>query len=144
MAQLGRLLQFDDARGYGFIAPDDGGTDVFVHANELQTNGARFVPGTRVEFEVMDGERGRKAFAVRLAIEAEGDVARVNSVSLAPAHHAATDDDDGMCDVLTGPELRGELTEVLLASLPELTGAQIIRLRSDFERLAQKHGWVED
>ena len=63
--RTGRILRFDDLRGYGFIVPDGGGEDVFVHANELLDDKSTFTPGTVVEFEVTEGERGLKAFAVR-------------------------------------------------------------------------------
>lgn len=140
MPQTGRVLQFDDVRGYGFIAPDEGGPDVFVHANELQDDESRISSGTRVEFEVMDGERGKKAYAVRIAEPAD----RPAVAAAAPIRQVLPDDDDGMCDVLAGEELREELTEMFLKSVPELTGAQIVQLRRDVLQLAKKHGWVED
>jgi CspA family cold shock protein len=137
MPQTGRVLQFDETRGYGFIAPDEGGPDVFVHANELHDDESRVTSGTRVEFEVMDGERGKKAYAVRVVEDSDKSAP-------APARQALPDDDDGMCDVLAGEELRDELTELFLQNVPELTGAQIVRLRSDVLHLAKKHGWVEE
>jgi CspA family cold shock protein len=137
MPQTGRVLQFDEARGYGFIAPDQGGPDVFVHANELHDDESRVTSGARVEFEVMDGERGKKAYAVRVVEDNDKSVA-------APARRALPDDDDGMCDVLAGEELRDELTELFLQNVPELTGAQIVQLRRDVLHLAKKHGWVEE
>jgi cold shock protein len=136
MPQTGRVLQFDEARGYGFIAPDEGGPDVFVHANELHDDESRITSGTRVEFEVMDGERGKKAYAVRIAESS-------NKSESTPVRQVLPDDDDGMCDVLASEELRDELTEMFLDKVPELTGAQIVQLRRDILHLAKKHGWVE-
>jgi CspA family cold shock protein len=141
MPQTGRVLQFDETRGYGFIAPDEGGPDVFVHANELHDDESLVMSGTRVEFEVMDGERGKKAYAVRVV--EDGDKSAPASTP-APARQAPPDDDDGMCDVLAGDELRDELTELFLQNVPELTGAQIVQLRRDVLHLAKKHGWVEE
>lgn len=59
----GKVVRFDEVRGYGFIAPDGGGEDVFVHANVLGDDKYVFGPGLRVEFEVSDGDRGPKADA---------------------------------------------------------------------------------
>lgn len=62
----GRVVQFDEMRGYGFIAPDKGGEDVFVHANVLGDDKCMFCAGLPVEFEVTEGERGLKAHSVRI------------------------------------------------------------------------------
>jgi CspA family cold shock protein len=61
----GRVLQFDKERGYGFIAADDGGEDVFLHASVYEGDSDELSPGVRIEFKVMAGDRGRKAFAAR-------------------------------------------------------------------------------
>jgi cold shock protein len=156
VAQLGRILQFDAGHGYGFIAPDAGGDDIFVHANDFDEDEARFSPGTRVEFEVMESGRGRRAFAVQLAEDSAASArpGRANAAAASPAKVSAApvpaakqpsaSEDDGMCDVLNSEELRSELVEMFLSNSPELTGAQIVRLRGDFLALAQKHGWVEE
>jgi cold shock protein len=62
----GKVIRFDEVRGYGFIAPDGGGEDVFVHANVLGDDKYVFGPGLRVEFEATDGDRGPKAHTVYL------------------------------------------------------------------------------
>jgi cold shock protein len=62
----GRLLQFDHARGYGFVAADDGGEDVFLHTSVFDGDPDELVPGTKMEFKVMAGDRGRKAFGAHL------------------------------------------------------------------------------
>lgn len=62
----GRILQFDHVRGYGFVAADDGGEDVFLHTSVFDGDSDELVPGTKMEFRVMAGDRGRKAFAARL------------------------------------------------------------------------------
>jgi cold shock CspA family protein len=62
----GKILRFDEIRGYGFIAPDSGGEDVFLHANALLAEKHQYHPGVPVEFDVIEGERGLKATAVRV------------------------------------------------------------------------------
>lgn len=62
----GRILQFDHARGYGFVAADDGGEDVFLHASVFDGDSDELAPGTKMQFKVMAGDRGRKAFAAHL------------------------------------------------------------------------------
>lgn len=56
----GTVSWFDDERGFGFLLPDGGGADVFVHVSEL-TNGGTLVPGQPVQFEVIPGKRGPQA-----------------------------------------------------------------------------------
>ncbi|MFW5829331.1 MAG: cold-shock protein [Planctomycetota bacterium] len=63
----GSVARFDARRGYGFLVPDDGGEDVFVHQNNIVMDGFRFLnPGERVRFDVEEGARGRKAVSVEL------------------------------------------------------------------------------
>lgn len=55
----GRVSHYDDGRGFGFIVPDDGGADVFVHASYL-VNADALKKEQRVSFEtVMDDRRGK-------------------------------------------------------------------------------------
>ncbi|WP_205625469.1 cold-shock protein [Actinomadura atramentaria] len=137
----GRVLRFDEVRGYGFIAPDEGGPDVFVHANEISDDKSVLTPGTVVEFEVMDGERGPKAFSVRVV---DGPPPRREPFAEAGGRPAGPGGDDVLCDVLAPAEFREEVTELLLKSVPDLTGAQLLRVRESLLPLAQKHGWVDD
>ena len=51
--QKGTVKFFNTAKGFGFITPESGGKDVFVHANDL--GGAVIQEGTKVEFEVVEG-----------------------------------------------------------------------------------------
>jgi cold shock protein len=60
----GTVKFFNVSKGFGFITPDDGGKDVFVHAND--TNGANLQEGTKVEFEVVPGKKGPQASNVRV------------------------------------------------------------------------------
>lgn len=160
---VGRVVRFDGMRGYGFIAPDRGGEDVFLHVNDLLIPESSLRSGLAVEFEVEDGERGPKASGVRFAPEAvtvpagagavagagaartavapAGPVAPVASESVPPP---LTDGQEALCDVLSGPEYTGEVTELLLSCGPELTGQQIVAVRRHLLLFAKRHGWVED
>lgn len=68
----GRVLQFDQARGYGFVAAEDGGDDVFLHASVFDGDPGLLAPGMKVEFKIMAGDRGRKAFAAHLIDDEAG------------------------------------------------------------------------
>ena len=62
----GTVKWFNAEKGYGFIAPDDGGADVFVHYSEIQSDGFKTLDeGQKVEFEVGQGQKGPQAQGVR-------------------------------------------------------------------------------
>ena len=55
----GTVKWFNTSKGYGFIAPDDGSEDLFVHYSEIKSEGfASLEEGQRVEFEVGQGKKG--------------------------------------------------------------------------------------
>jgi cold shock protein len=63
----GTVIRFDTKRGYGFLAPDEGGEDVFVHQNNINMEGFRHLRvGERVSYELEVGEKGMKAVSVAL------------------------------------------------------------------------------
>ncbi len=63
----GVVVRFDSRRGYGFVGPDDGGEDVFVHQNNINMEGFRYLQvGERVSYELEVGEKGMKAVSVTL------------------------------------------------------------------------------
>jgi CspA family cold shock protein len=65
MAQ-GTVKWFNAEKGYGFIAQDGGGPDVFVHYSAIASDGYRSLDeGQRVEFEVTQGQKGPQADSVR-------------------------------------------------------------------------------
>ena len=65
MAQ-GSVKWFNGEKGFGFIAQDGGGPDVFVHYSEIQGTGFKTLDeGQRVEFEVGQGQKGPQATNVR-------------------------------------------------------------------------------
>lgn len=62
----GVVKWFNQTKGFGFIIPEGGGRDVFVHSSVIQADGLRRLDeGDRVEFEVTDGEKGPKATSVK-------------------------------------------------------------------------------
>lgn len=64
---IGAVKSYDPRRGVGFIAPDRGGADIAVHANEVELFGvARLMAGDRVEFDVKTDRALRRTFAVNL------------------------------------------------------------------------------
>jgi CspA family cold shock protein len=62
----GTVKWFNDAKGFGFIQPDDGGADVFAHFSAVQMEGFRTLKqGSRVEFELTQGPKGHLAQNIR-------------------------------------------------------------------------------
>ena len=70
MEQNGTLKFFNHSKGFGFIAPDAGGKDIFVHASALERSGVptQLDDGTRLSFETEDDSRGRGPQAVNLKL----------------------------------------------------------------------------
>lgn len=62
----GTVKWFDKDKGFGFITPDDGGRDIYVHVSNVETPDSSLVDGQRVEFESQIGRKGPEAVRVRL------------------------------------------------------------------------------
>ena len=58
----GTVKWFNDAKGFGFITPDQGGEDLFAHFSAIQGNGFKSLKeGQKVSFEVTTGAKGKQA-----------------------------------------------------------------------------------
>jgi CspA family cold shock protein len=65
---VGTVKFFNTTKGFGFIAPDDGGKDVFVHVTAVQAAGMRTLnEGQKIAFDIQPDARGSKAVNLRSA-----------------------------------------------------------------------------
>jgi CspA family cold shock protein len=63
---VGTVKWFNATKGFGFITPDEGGDDLFVHHSSIDMQGYReLTEGQRVEFEKTPGQKGPQASSVR-------------------------------------------------------------------------------
>lgn len=64
--QTGTVKWFNESKGFGFIAQDGGGADLFAHVSEIQGNGYKTLSeNQRVQFEVKQGQKGPQAANIR-------------------------------------------------------------------------------
>ena len=62
----GTVLSFNDAKGFGFITPDDGSEQVFAHYSQIISSGARSLSqGQKVEYELKNDLKGPEALCIR-------------------------------------------------------------------------------
>ena len=64
----GTVKWFNDSKGFGFIAQDAGGEDLFAHFSAIQSNGFKsLTEGQRVTFDITKGQKGKQASNIRVA-----------------------------------------------------------------------------
>jgi CspA family cold shock protein len=131
--ETGKIVRFDADRGYGFINPDSGGDDLFVHTNDLHFEKGLARPGTVVRFRAESGDRGAKAVDVELI---EGKPART--------YASGKTKSPDQIETLDEHDFLNEVTEILIDSAPTMTGEQIAAVRQALLREAIHHGWVQD
>ncbi|ALS98612.1 cold shock domain-containing protein CspD [Lacimicrobium alkaliphilum] len=69
---VGKVKWFNNAKGFGFIVPEDGGEDIFAHYSTIQMDGYRSLKaGQEVKFEVQQGPKGLHAEKIELSDEPE-------------------------------------------------------------------------
>jgi CspA family cold shock protein len=65
---IGTVKWFNDAKGFGFISPDEGGEELFAHFSAIQMAGFKTLKeGQRVSFEVTQGPKGKQATNIQTA-----------------------------------------------------------------------------
>lgn len=154
----GKVVHFDTQRGFGFLAPDAGGEDVFLHVNDIDFDESALRPGTAVTFDVEKGDKGLKA--VNVAV-----VGGAPAASSAPRRdnrdqrdnrgdrgdrreHAPRRDSAPRTAAVAGAldmqSFVDELTELLLDSSDDLTAGQIIEIRQRIADFAFARGWVTE
>ncbi|WP_235581550.1 cold-shock protein [Rhodococcus sp. Leaf278] len=141
------MIRFDEFKGYGFVAPDEGGEDVFIHVNDLDFDKRLLAPGVRVEYVAVEGDRGLKATQVQI-IDGPASTALVTRHKPdVPFRNVPITEheqlEDVICDVLSEGVFTAELTEALLTANGTLSATQILDIRSAILRLAHDHKWIE-
>jgi CspA family cold shock protein len=64
----GIVKWFNNTKGYGFVTPDDGDADIFVHFSSIQMDGFKTLKeGQKVEYEVTEGPKGLHATSIQMA-----------------------------------------------------------------------------
>ncbi|MFC9930782.1 cold shock domain-containing protein [Streptomyces sp. NPDC127190] len=139
MLMTGKVLRFDEVRGYGFIAPSEPGEDVFMHANDLLDEKYLYREGSEVEFHLEMGDKGPKASQIRLVYQPSPNRLPSRPV-LAEEPVAARFQAPG--EATSAALFRTELTEALVESVDSLTAAQIRQIRGCVLELARGKGWL--
>ena len=162
MSVSGKVVHYDPNRGFGFLSPESGGDDVFLHINDLHgIDEDQLRPGAKVEFDVEDTDRGAKATNLKVTEEAPpGESPAVERAQRRDDNRGRFGDrDDRRRDDRgdrrrddrrddrgsrrprpSGPLLH-EFTELLLDSSPDLTARQITSIRNKLMDLASTRGW---
>lgn len=127
---IGKLVSYDSSRGFGFIRPEDGGPDVFVHVNDIGLDEDELRQGRVFEFDMTEGDRGPKAI-------------NLSAVGGPPAAAPRPRKDRSGSHQLTAEEHRRLITELLLDASPALTAGEILTIRERLTAFADEHGWLD-
>ena len=143
----GKIVRFDPAKGHGFIEPDDGGSLVFVNADDF--GGVwDLQAGTLVRFSSIQGTRGPKAYNVRILTRPSEKRARfrtsgdLNDGNVTRYCH----DGNGASieyQMISRRKYAEEITEVLTSQVPGITAAQVSNVCRKLTKRAIKHSWLE-
>ncbi|WAC57961.1 cold-shock protein [Gordonia sp. SL306] len=159
MTVNGKVVHYDANRGFGFLAPDAGGADVFLHINDIDIDENALKPGAKVAFDIEETDRGTKAVNVAVTESASADDAPAGRPHRRDSHdhgrpHGGDRDRDRDRDRSRKPRGGGgsldaasfteEVTELLLDSSDDLTAAQIVAIRQRITEFAVARGWVLD
>lgn len=146
----GKVVYFDSNRGFGFLAAEGGGDDVFLHINDISIDESLLLPGAVVEFDVESTERGSKALNLSVTQEAPagGDPAaergfRRDRGRSDRSEHPGRRDERGPARNLGG-SLSDDITELLLDASPDLAARQVTAIRSRILDFATARGWLND
>ncbi|MBF6137492.1 cold shock domain-containing protein [Nocardia otitidiscaviarum] len=131
LVSIGKLVSFDSSRGFGFIRPEDGGPDVFVHVNDIGLDEDELRQGRVFEFDVTEGDRGPKA--INLALVG----------GTGPVRHKNKERGERTAGQLSAEEHRRLITELLLDASPALTAGEILTIRERLTAFADQHGWID-
>lgn len=164
----GKVVHYDPNRGFGFLSPESGGDDVFLHINDLHgIDEGQLRPGAKVEFDVEDTDRGSKATNLKVTEEAPpGEAPAVERAQRRDDNRRGgfgdrddrrggsrgfergdrrddrrRDDRGPRRSPHAGTPLFNEVTELLLDSAPDLTARQITSIRNKVMDLAAARGW---
>ncbi|MEU4344666.1 cold shock domain-containing protein [Nocardia sp. NPDC023852] len=133
LVSIGKLVSFDSSRGFGFIRPEDGGPDVFVHVNDIGLDEDELRQGRVFEFDMTEGDRGPKA----VNLTAVG-----GPPAAPPPRHKGKDRPSS--GQLTVADHKRLITELLLEASPALTASEILTIRDRLTAFAEQRGWLEN
>jgi CspA family cold shock protein len=78
----GRVKWFNDAKGFGFIEPENGGSDIFAHFSAIQMEGFRTLKqGARVSFDLVQGPKGDQAQNIQAVAEVVSSAANASAAA---------------------------------------------------------------
>ena len=92
----GKVKWFNNAKGYGFILPEEGGEDLFAHYSSIEMDGYKTLKaGQQVDFDIMEGPKGYHAVNIRAeAEEPQADGEAAPAAEHVPAEEAQPEAED--------------------------------------------------